>query len=518
MKRNAAYPENAQVYIAMLEKELAEKDRKIENLETENTYLQEKLKVALYRRFCRSSEQDKDQPALFNTEELSDDPEEIQAQTKIQTVRTYTRTVKTGRKPLAENIPRVEKIIDISEEEKQCACGHEMVRIGEEVSERLVIIPEKVYVERTVRPKYACHICEGSGDEGHKAVRIAPSPASLIPKSITTPELLSFIITNKFVLHLPYYRQSVHFSEIGADISRQDMSTWQEKAGAAVSPLIEELKKELKAGNVMHMDETPIQVLHEKEKDGEDCRGYMWAATGGRKGNPVVMYEYHPGRQGIYADSYLDGYTGWLQTDGYAGYSRAEEKHPGVRHVLCFVHARRRFFEASKANPKDMFLKDVLNTISELYEKETKLRKQGLESEAFCAKRREACTPVLDSLKQRLELVRSEKILTPLAGKAVSYTLDNWAGLVKYLECADLTPDNNECENAIRPFVVGRKNWLFCGSTEGAESSCVFYSLIETAKRNGVKPYDYLCRLFTLLPLMKTEDSWDSLLPWNIKL
>lgn len=518
MKKSGVYPESAQIYIALLEKQLADKDLTIKNLKDENNYLQEKLKVQLYRRFCKSSEKDRGQLLLFNTENRSDDPEETQEKEAVLTVKTYTRRAAKGRKRLNEAIPRVEKIIDISAEEKKCACGAELVRIGEERSERLVVIPEKVYVEVTVRPRYACHACEGSGDEGHKAVRTAPVPPVLIPGSITTPELLAFIFTNKFALHLPYYRQSVHFEEIGAAVSRQDMSGWQEKAGRAVKPLLEKLKEELKKGSAIHMDETPVQVLHESSKaDNGSCRGYMWAAAGGRKGSPVVLYRYHPGRQAVYVKEYLDGYKGFLQTDGYAGYTNVERDYPGVIHAGCFAHARRRFVEALKVNPQNVFAKEALGYIAGLYDTETKLRKQNLEPAVFQSLRNKKCTEILARFRDRLEIaVQPGNTLSPLTEKAAAYTLNQWDILVKYLACPDLTPDNNVCENAVRPFVVGRKNWLFSGSTEGAESSCALFSLIETAKKNGVKPYTYLRYIFSRIPLIQSDAQWDALLPWNL--
>ena len=519
MKQGTPYPKSAQLYIARLEKQLEQKDKKIQTLESQNFILNEKLKLALYRKYCKSSEQDKGQQSLFAPEWLSDDPEEIKGkETDVQTVRSYKRRgTKAGRKALADSLPRVEKVIDISEEEKQCACGHTLEKIGEETSEHLVVIPEQVYVERIVRPKYACHYCEGSGDEEHKAVRTSPAPKTLIRGSIAGPELLAFIFTNKFSRYQPYYRQEIHFSEIGAAVSRQDMSFWQMKAGKAVAPLLDLLKKELKSGPVMHMDETGVTVLHEDAKGGEKCKGYMWAATGGRQGKKVCMYEYHPGRSGSYADSYLEGYAGWLQTDGYKGYACVEEKHPGVHHALCLAHARRRFVDALKANHKNVFLSQVLRILEKIYGAEKTLRKQNLEPAVFIKTRKNLCAPFFNSLKELLDSVPEEQLYSPAIHDAVSYMRNNWEGLTVYLECPDLTPDNNECENAIRPFVIGRKNWLFSGSSEGAESSCALFSLIETAKSNGLKPYEYLREIFSAVPLFSTPEQWASLLPWHNK-
>jgi transposase len=242
----------------------------------------------------------------------------------------------------------------------------------------------------------------------------------------------------------------------------------------------------------------------------------MWLARGGPPGKPVILYEYHKTRAAVNAHDFLEGYSGYLQTDGYEGYDAALKDMPNITHVGCFAHARRKFFEASKAGKKPGTAEEAISRIRKLYVLEDELREKNLAPEVFAEERRKRAMPLLLSFKAWLDKRWAEVPPSLLLGKAIQYSLNQWDKMVAYLGSPYLTPDNNACENAIRPFVVGRKNWLFCQSPAGAESSCGMYSLIETAKENGKEPYDYLTRLIELAPLAQTRDDWEKLLPWNI--
>jgi transposase len=246
----------------------------------------------------------------------------------------HIRARKAGRKPLNPDLARTEIVHDLEDAEKQCACGSPLVKIGEEVSERLAIIPRKVYVERHIRPKYACHTCEGSADEAKAAVRIAPVPPSIIPKSITTPGLLATILTNKFCDHLPFYRQEEILARDGLDISRQDMANWAIKVGHAVEPLIEILKQKLLTSPLIQMDETPLQVLGEPDRSNTS-KSYMWLARGGPPGKQIILYQYQPSRSAQHPSSLLADYQGYLQTDGYEAYESAIAA-KDIVHVGCW--------------------------------------------------------------------------------------------------------------------------------------------------------------------------------------
>ena len=390
-----------------------------------------------------------------------------------------------------------------------------MVRIGEEVAEKLHIIRPKMWVEKIIRPKYACTFCEGSGDEGRPAVRIADVPESIIPKSIVTPGLLSFIIENKFVDHLPYYRQEKRFERIGIRISRQNMSNWQISAYEKIKPIIELFKESIRGGPVIYMDETPVQVLNEPGRENAR-KSYMWLTRGGPPDKPVLLYTYKETRGSEHINELTKGFKGYLQTDGYRAYDTALEGNNDIIHVGCMAHVRRKFIEAGRLSKKAGSAQEALTFIRKLYVIEDKLRNKELLEEEFIIVRRQQAEPVLEEfkgwlLKRKMQVPPSLKL-----GKAIEYALHEWPKLIRYLECSHLTPDNNISERAIRPFVVGRKNWLFGGSPSGMTSSCGMYSLIETAKHNGLNPNDYLIKVFEDAPRIKNPDQWDTLLPWNI--
>ena len=493
-------------------------------LDIEHAELKEKYELVVFRKFGRSSESlnaSDGQPSLFTEESESpadqktDEEQKTDSPVATQKIGAYTRS-KAGRKPLDEKLPRTDIIIDIPEEDKQCACGTCLVRIGEEVSERLQIIPPRLFVERIIRPKYACRSCEGSGDEDKRAVRVSPAPASIIPGSIVTPGLLAFVITNKYVDHLPFYRQEKKFERIDISISRQNMSNWQQQAYKKLEPLFDLLKECVKSGPVMQMDETPVQVMGESERE-DTQNSYMWLARGGPPGKPVVMYEYRETRAAKHIHDFLTGFSGYLQTDGYEGYASALKSYPDIIHIGCFAHARRKFFEAAKLAKKAGSAEEAMKYIRQLYDAESDLRKKSLTPDAFLAERKERSALILEKFRSWLDK-RVLQVPPSLAlGKAIHYTLGQWEKLIAYLESPYLTPDNNVCENAIRPFVLGRKNWLFAGSPDGAKSSCGMYSLVETARQNNLDPEKYLTIIFDRCPHAITKTDWEALLPWNVK-
>jgi len=486
----------------------------IKELQYKYLEIKEQYDLLVYRKFMRNAEKslaDEKQNPLFTHEVETTETNE---KTECETIKSYTRK-KPGRKPLSPNLERKEVIIDIPESDKVCACGEQLTRIGEETSEKLCIIPQQIFVEKTIRPKYACRHCEGTEDEGKPAVRIAPVPPSIIPRSIASPSLLSTVFTYKFERHLPYYRQEELYEQIGASISRQDMSNWQQQVYKVLIPLFALLKDAVKSGPVIQMDETTVQVIGEKNRS-DTSKSYMWLAKGGLPGKTVIWYEYHPTRAGSNAKEFLQGYKGYLQTDGYEGYDAAIRSMSEIIHVGCFAHARRKFFDASKVTKKPQSAEEGMKYIRKLYFIENDLRSQNLDGITFLSERKIRAGPILNDFKDWLLKRQEEVPPSILLGKAIHYSLSQWDKMIAYLESPCLTPDNNACENAIRPFVLGRKNWLFSQSPDGAESSCGLYTLIETAKHNGLIPFKYLTELFEKVPLAVSPDDWQKLLPWNI--
>jgi transposase len=483
--------------------------------------LQERYDLLVYQRFARSAEQllrDKKQPFIFAEaapQDGDEDEKDGANPAATQEVKPYKRHAR-GRKPIDPIIPREVEIVDIPEADKVCACGCALKKMGEEVSERLEIVAPRIYVRHIVRPKYACPECEGADDPDKPTVRVAPAPASIIPGSISTPSLLSTILTAKYQDHLPFYRQELQFERIGAHISRQDMSNWQQHAYQRLLPLFGLLKQAVKSGPVMGMDETTLQVMGEEGRS-DTQKSYMWLARGGPPGKPVILFEYRETRAAKHIPEFLEGFEGHLQTDGYQGYETALASFPAIRHVCCFAHARRYFYDAAKVAKGNSLASEAIGYIGKLYALEQKLRKQNLSPSRFLSERGMAAAKIFEELKSWLDQKAPETPPSLLLGKAIAYSRDHWEQLTAYTESAHLTPDNNACENAIRPFVLGRKNWLFNKSPEGAKSSCGMYTLIETAKKNGLVPRDYLALLFDRCPSAKTPEDWEALLPWNVK-
>ena len=486
--------------------ELSERNHKWEQ---QYEALKEAYLLLTHHRFGRSSEKTTDTEGLFEgfekaQEKLSDD-ESIEIR--------YRRRKKRGRKPIDENIPRIEIIHDIAEEDKHCACGNDLGQIGAETVERLQVIPEQFYVEKHVYPKYACKRCEGSGDENKPAVRIAPRQESIIPGSIATSGLLSHILVNKFCDHLPFYRQEKRFERIGVRISRQDMSNWTIKAYERVKPLIELIRSQVLSGPLIQMDETPVQVMGEPGREDTD-KSYMWLARGGPPDAPVTLYTYRTTRAGKHPREFLEGYEGYLQTDGYEGYNSAVKDRAEIIQVGCFAHARRKFHEAGKAKKKAGSAQEGKTYINQLFRIERELRHQDLSDDEFVRERKELAEPVLEKFHSWLNTKSNHVLPGSLLGKAVGYALNQWQKLIRYLEAPFLRPDNNGAERSIRPFVLGRKNWLFSGSPTGAEASCAIYTLIESAKQNNLEPYAYLYYLFDQIPTL--DGGYEKLLPYNV--
>ena len=330
----------------------------IKELQNEYLLVKEQLALLTYKKFGRSAEElkaDKSQPLLFTEEEAK--AEEHKEKVEFTKVKSDKRNKKGGRKAIDARIERREELRDIPEEEKICACGAKLTRIGEETSEKLVIIPARIYVKKLVRIKYACRACEGTKDKGKPTVRIMPPEPSIIPRSIVSPSLLSYIMVQKYEDHLPFFRQEKQFRRIGIRISRQDMCNWQQKAYAKLSPLFTLLKEVIKTGPVIRMDETTVQVMREEGRDGKQ-KSYMWLALGGPVDKKVALYEYKKTRAGEHAKKLLEGYGGYLQTDGYPGYDAAIKNMPQIIHVGCFAHARRKFFEAAQVSEDSQTAKE----------------------------------------------------------------------------------------------------------------------------------------------------------------
>lgn len=483
--------------------------------EKENHLLREQIRLLYARIYGKKSE--KGTPSCGVQLPLFDMPEpEVEPQPEAREVAAHQRQ-KPGRKPLPAELPRVEVVHDIAESDKVCACGSPLSRIGEETSEKLDIIPAVIQVIKIVRPKYACKHCEGLETEG-AVVKIAPAPKQMVDKGIASAGLLAHIITAKYCDALPFYRQERQFERLGVDLSRATMCNWAMKVADKCQPLLDLLKQHLRSGPLINVDETHVQVLQENGR-APSTKSYMWVCRGGPPDKPGLLYHYAPSRAGQVAAELLATYRGVVQTDGYAGYDFLDIA-KDVSHAGCWAHVRRKFTEAVKGAGKERKAGSAdiaLGYIRRIYEVEAEGRRANCTADQLLVLRQERSKPILTDFFAWLSKKSLMVVPKSLLGVAVNYALKQWSRLLIYLDHPHMTPDNNLAENAIRPFVVGRKNWLFSGTPGGAQASALLYSLIETAKANDLEPYNYLRYLFEKLPFATTVEDYSALLPTNLK-
>ena len=416
---------------------------------------------------------------------------------------------KPGRKPLPDGLPRIRIEHTVPEAEQVCDCGCQRVVIGEETSEQLDIIPAKVQVIVNVRKKYARKQCE-------TGILTAPLPPQPIPKSNASPGLLAHVATAKYQDGLPLHRQEAVLNRSGVEIPRNTLANWMIKSGELIQPLINLLEDKLLSYPAMHCDETTLQVLNEPDKQASQ-KSYMWVRVGGPPAQPIRLFQYADSRRGEVASTLLAGFEGYLQTDDYAGYNTACTENT-ITQLGCWAHARRKFIDAQKASSgktKKTGKADVaINLISKLYAVEKRIK--ALSPEEKYSTRQNEAIPILTAIRQWLDKTLHSTLPKGLLGKALSYLEKNWTKLTVYTEDGHLSIDNNPAENAIRPFVIGRKNWLFSATVRGANSCANLYGLIETAKANGLDPYTYLRHVFKELPKATGVDDVEALLPWNM--
>jgi transposase len=461
--------------------------------------LQEQLNLALARRYAASSEKlSPDQIRLFDEAEVeSQTAEPIEDETV--TVAEHARRQR-GRKKLPEALPRVEVIHELADGERTCPHdGKVLKEIGEVTSEQLDIVPAKIQVLRHVRKQYAC--------ECGQCIKTAALPPQPIPKSLASPGLLAHITVSKYQDALPLYRQETILRRIGVELPRATLANWMIHAGTLLQPLINLLRDRLLAYDIVQMDETPVQVLQEPGKTAQS-KSYLWLQRGGPPEQVVVLYDYDPGRSAGVPKRLLEGFSGYLQTDGYDGYNAVVAVN-ALTHVGCMAHARRKFSEAVKAQGKNKKRGKAhrgLTLIQTLYRVEKQARK--FTSGQRYVHRQQHAQPVLDELRDWLESVLPQVPPSSATGKALNYLHNEWDKLIRYLDDGRLEIDNNGAENAIRPFVMGRKNWLFSTSVKGVKASANLYSLIETAKANGLEPYAYLRHVFTELPKAESLEAF----------
>ena len=415
---------------------------------------------------------------------------------------------KPGRTKLASHLPRVEVRHELSVAERQCACGTLLAEIGSQISEQLDYVPAKVQVLRHIRVKYACPGCQ-------QCVRSAALPEHILPKTNASPGLLAHLVTSKYVDSLPLYRQEAMFERYGVNLPRATQAAWMIGLTVPLTPILNLMAERLRESGYIRMDETRVQVLN-SDKAPSDLH-WMWIRVAGPKHRRIILFDYDPSRSGAVADGLIEGCTGYLQSDGYAAYEGASSR-AGLIHVGCMAHCRRRFFEAIKALPAQERklatpAHEAVSRIDALYLIETEIK--HLNDEERTRIRQKEALPLLRSLHEWASARQHETLPSGKLGKALAYLLTQWHKLVRYIEDPRLAIDTNLAENWIRPFALGRRNWLFASTVRGAKASAALYSIVSTARANDLEPYAYLQRLFAELPKAKTVEDFEALLPFN---
>jgi transposase len=461
----------AQTRIATLEAELT-------RLVRENAVLRQQLDALCQKLFGKKSERvSADQLRLAFAqlaEELKPRDEPTEMDTGERPGKPRRRLTRpTGRRPLPPQLPRERVEIDVPDTEKHCACGAVKVRIGEAVSEKLDYVPASIRVIETVRPKYACPQC-------HDGVSQAPTPPQAVERSLATEGLLAHVVVSKYVDHLPLYRLERIFDREHLDLSRATLCGWVADVATALAPIGDELRRQVVAATYLQTDDTPITILEE---------------TGSRKGriwvylDPLtrqVVFDATPTHERDGPERFLATFAGDLQADAYTGYD-ALYRTGRIRELGCWAHARRGFVEAL---PTDARAAPMVALIQELYQVERAIADQAVDRR--CACRHEQSVPILQRIAAERDTLAATVLPKSPLGDAVRYLTNQWAALQRFVGDGRFRIDNNGAENQLRAVAVGRKDWLFAGSFEGARRAALLYSLVQTCALIGVSPFDYL--------------------------
>ncbi len=502
--------------IEKLQQQTAQQAQLISELSAKLKWYEEQFRLTQQKRFGASSEKthpDQLVIDLFNEAEAEANP--ALPEPTMETV-TYKRKKQVGaREAKLDGLP-VETIeYHLREAEQICpCCAGQLHGMSTEVRRELKIVPAEVKVVEHVRHVYACRRCE------EEAIRTpivtAPMPAPAMPGSLASPSILAYIMSQKYADSLPLYRQEQQFLRLGVELSRQTMANWL-IAGSErwLAPLYGYMHTELLKRDIAQADETTLQVLQEPGRAAQ-TKSYLWLYRTGRVGPDIILYDYQPGRGGEHPEAFLKGFKGYLQTDGYSGYNKVK----GITQLGCWSHSRRYFHEALQVVPvaqrSQTAAAEGLAFCNALFEVERKWKEASTE-ERYAARLAES-KPILDKFSVWLEAQRLRVLPKGLLGTAITYTLNQWGKLNVFLQDGRLEIHNNRSERSIKPVVLGRKNFLFSNTPRGAKASAMIYSVVETAKANGLKPQTYLQHLFEQLPQLadpKDPDALSKLVPWS---
>lgn len=483
-------------------------------LENKIDWMMEQIKLSQHKHFGTSSEKSEyDQLGFFN--ETEKEADNNVAEPELEEIK-YKRKKRAGKKQeMLSDLP-VETIeYYLSDEEQSCPkCGDSLHIMGRDIRRELKVIPAQVKVVEHIRHIYSCRECEKHSNSTPIVKASVAEP--VIKGSIASPSSVAYIMSQKYVNAMPLYRQEQEFVRLGIDISRQTTANWVIRCSTDwLEPFYNAMKELLINCEVLHADESVLQVLKEPGKSAQS-NSYMWLyRTSGDTEHPIVLYEYQPDRKAKRPKEFLEGFKGYMHTDGYEGYHNLPA---AITICGCFAHARRKFDEVLKTvKPSEQTGSKALegkNYCDQLFSIERKLVE--CIPEKRYEKRLELAKPVLDEFYSWLKLVNA--LPKTALGKAISYTLGQWKYLANYLLDGRCELSNNRAERSIKPFVIGRKNFSFADTARGAKASAVVYSIIETAKENGLNPMNYLTYLFERMPNLdfkNNPDLFEILFPWG---
>jgi transposase len=492
---------------------IVQRDTEIKLKQTTIDALTQEIRLLRHRQFAAKTEaMDAAQRKLFEeafAEDLS------AAEQKLAALTTPSAGTKPKSTPARQSLPQHLPRVDIVHEPQDttCGCGQSLRRISEDVSERLDYVPGTLRVERHIRGVWACKCCSDLRQE-------AATP-QIIYAGIPTARLLAQVLIAKYDDHLPLYRQSEIYAREGVHLSLSTLADWVGACAVALSPIVQALRAQLLQANVLHADESPVKILGNKgeKHKGEKHNGYIWAfATAAHEACKAVVYQVRGSRSGLHAKEFLSYqipppgpgenpeqkiWGGYLMVDDFAGYKALFSETQGnatpIVELGCWAHVRRKFFELHAAC-KSSLAQEVLQHIGHLYAIERQCREENLDVQAITQLRREQAKPRLTALHAWLLAMREQVSDGTGTARAMDYALKRWGALVRYADDGCLPIDNNRIENHIRPWAVGRKNWLHCGSLAAGQRAADIMSLIETAKLNGIEPLAYLTDVLTKLP------------------
>ncbi|KFE46852.1 IS66 family transposase [Pseudomonas congelans] len=491
-------PEQLRALAAQLIQRVETMDKQITHHKSVNEKLAHEIALLKRFKFAKRSEQLSPDQASLLDDLIDTDIAAIEAELEAVQPAPVEAKVRQQpkRAPLPPQFPRT--LIHHEPDNSHCQCGCALKRIGEDASEKLDYTPGVFTVERHIRGKWACEQCE--------TLIQAPVPAHVIDKGVPTAGLLAHIMVAKFADHLPLYRQEKIFGRAGLPIARSTLAQWVGQTGVQLQPLVEALREAVLAQRVVHADETPVQMLAPGEK--KTHRAYVWAyCTTPFSALKAVVYDFSPSRAGEHARNFLGTWNGKLVCDGFAGYKAGFEG--GITEIGCMAHARRKFFDLHVAN-KSQLAEQALHSIGGLYEVERKAKEMS--DEDRWRLRQEMAIPIAEKLH---EWMLAQRELVPegsATAKALDYSLKRWVALTRYLNDGAVPIDNNRVENTIRPWALGRSNWLFAGSLRSGKRAAAIMSLIQSARMNGLDPFAYLKDVLTRLPTQRAS-AIDQLLP-----